>query len=106
MKMKKIFLFFIVVFTGSFLFAQTPVLKFQPLNFSPAKQFHFMNSAAANPNLVLSSPNPDHLPASFDPAIHFPAFFCRMELKAVEHFGIWIKVHAGDYDRYSRPFLR
>ncbi len=37
---------------------------------------------------------------------HYTAFFCKMELKALNHLGIWVKVHAGDYDIYSGSFIR
>jgi len=39
---------------------------------------------------------------AIDPVVHYPAFFCRMELRSVSQLGIWIKLHAGDYDAYSR----
>jgi hypothetical protein len=32
----------------------------------------------------------------------YTAFFCKMELKSVDYFGIWIKVHAGNYEEYTR----
>jgi hypothetical protein len=36
----------------------------------------------------------------------YTAFFCKMELKAVHYFGIYIKVHAGDYDTYTKEAYR
>lgn len=36
---------------------------------------------------------------------HYTAFFCKMELKALDRFGIWVKVHAGDYDGYTNGFV-
>jgi hypothetical protein len=37
---------------------------------------------------------------------HYTAFFCKMELKTIDYFGIYIKVHAGDYDAYTKEPYR
>jgi hypothetical protein len=41
-------------------------------------------------------------PKRFDNEVHYTAFFCKMELNMHERCNIWIKVHAGDYDVYSK----
>ncbi len=33
--------------------------------------------------------------------VHHTAFFCKMEVKTQNTLGIMIKVHAGDYDKYT-----
>lgn len=37
----------------------------------------------------------------FKSPVHHTAFFCKMEMKAVNRLGIWVKIHAGDYDTYT-----
>jgi|GEM_PF-2989886 len=32
--------------------------------------------------------------------VHYPAFFCQMELKSAMRLGVMVKIHAGDYDAY------
>jgi hypothetical protein len=37
----------------------------------------------------------------FDSSVHYTAFFCKMEVRNLERYHVWIKFHAGDYDRYK-----
>ncbi|MGZ4035430.1 MAG: hypothetical protein ACXVPU_07690 [Bacteroidia bacterium] len=41
----------------------------------------------------------------FDSAVHYSAFFCKMELTIFEKSNVWLKFHAGDYDRYTKGNL-
>lgn len=41
-----------------------------------------------------------------DNTLHYNAFFCTMELMNRERFHIWIKLHAGRYDEYTRESKR
>ena len=34
--------------------------------------------------------------------VHYPALFCTMEQKSAHTLGVFVKVHAGDYDTYMR----
>ncbi len=104
MKTKKAFFIFIALLAAGCSFAQTGALKFKALQFNTVNiPFPFSgnlkNSASAD---VISFFSETHAPAMVDPVVHYPAFFCRMELKSVDQLGIWIKIHAGDYDTYSR----
>ena len=92
-----------IFFAGSAAFAQSGLLQPKPLKF-PAPAYNVQAVVPAGP--FSFSKSGAHSPAAFDPAVHYPAFFCRMELKSVSRLGIRIKVHAGDYDAYSRPALQ
>jgi hypothetical protein len=37
---------------------------------------------------------------SFGSFVHYPAFFCQMELKSANRLGVMVKIHAGNYDSY------
>ncbi len=63
-----------------------------PLNFS--------FSSLLNLNNLNHTPENKFVLSAIAPSVKYDAFFCKMELKNREHFHIWIKVHAGDYDQY------
>lgn len=103
MQMKILHLFLLLLFCAAAgrAPAQTDPLRLQPLKFSTVSGgIYFFPQAAFHFSL---RQNNAHVPGTFDPVVHYPAFFCRMELKSVTHLGVRIKVHAGDYDNYSRP---
>ena len=67
-------------------FSQKPVNRI--LSFSPQKT-----------SLIKAfSASPSH--TSFGSFVHYPAFFCQMELKSANRLGVMVKIHAGDYDAY------
>ena len=103
MKTKRSLLFFTAFFSVFLSFAQDP-FALQPLKFGKTAHFGLNRTIAVPAPVLTFKATEEHAPAAFDPEVHYPAFFCRMELKAVKHFGVWIKVHAGDYDRYSREY--
>lgn len=42
-------------------------------------------------------------PAScYVPQEHYTAFFCKLEFLSMQGTRVWFKIHAGDYDSYSR----
>lgn len=83
------------------IFAQSDPLQPRALQFPSTPYPNHFNTPSINTFSLITSGT--HSLAPIDPAVHYPAFFCRMELKTMNHLGIWIKVHAGDYDTYSRP---
>lgn len=62
------------------------------------------------PLLSAVKPAPPSLPGGperaaskpFGSYVHYDAFFCRMERHTLARTGVWVKIHAGDYDRYTR----
>ncbi len=43
-----------------------------------------------------------HILKPFDNNIQYDAFFCKMEVNNAVRFNIRIKIHAGNYDDYTR----
>jgi hypothetical protein len=41
-------------------------------------------------------------PLVFKSPVHYDAFFCRMEQHSADRLKVWVKIHAGDYDRYGK----
>ncbi len=80
------------------LIAQRKGLKFPVLQFQK-KQNYFSSSPGFVKN---NSTSLKEVLKPFDNAVHYSAFFCNMELVMHERCNIWIKVHAGDYDTYSK----
>ena len=66
--------------------------KFSNILF-PAASFSLLNTTSAGYKL------PQNV---FDNQVHYTAFFCKMEVKNRERYNIWLKLHAGDYDNYSK----
>jgi len=71
----------------------------------PNSAFHQKNikrtllSLPHKPSLATAFPvRQNH--ASFGSFVHYPAFFCQMELKSANRLGVMVKIHAGDYDAY------
>jgi hypothetical protein len=98
---------FLLVFFMAPSFAQTIPIKFQtPGSFIVKKQqlFHLPVSEFSVKQLP-DHFNPGNNNFHFDKAVHYSAFFCKMELKAVDHCNVWIKLHAGDYDAYTKNNL-
>ncbi len=101
--MKKLRIFVIIIiamFLASGLFAQSNLSKytfFKPFIIASTHTAQLFNFY---PTLV-GNYNPRPILTNF----HYSAFFCKMELKALDRFGIWVKVHAGDYDGYTNGFV-
>lgn len=38
----------------------------------------------------------------YGPQSHYTAIFCKLEFLSMEATHVWFKIHAGDYDSYSR----
>lgn len=38
-----------------------------------------------------------------DEKVKYDAFFCNLELKSFKKLGVMVKIHAGDYDKYTQP---
>jgi hypothetical protein len=64
--------------------------------FPPSPKIFDFSGVASSKALTLKQP----VLKPFE-GIHYTAFFCRMELKAVKSCNVWLKVHAGDYDNYA-----
>ena len=104
----------IMLFT-SYCMAQVAPLGLNPVTFTPGKSqkrglmysFPANGFAASNhaPDLYIKPETPAVL-KPYRNTFRYTAFFCKMELKAVDYFGIWIKVHAGDYDAYTKEYYR
>jgi len=81
-------------------FAQSNLRKYtfcKPIIISPIQTsslYSFYHISISNTNPVAKLTN-----------FNYTAFFCKMELKALDRFGIWVKVHAGDYDGYTNGFV-
>ena len=102
------FIFILAILFSSSLLAQDNSPKFQiPESFIVKSRPAFILPVIGVDRSLLTNPQKHfentnfHLPQS----VKFPAFFCRMELKSVDHCNFWIKVHAGDYDKYSQDKL-
>ena len=98
-------IFILSIFFSSSLLAQNKEPKFQISESFIVKSHpaYRLPVIAADRSMLTNAQNPFenssfHLPQS----VKFPAFFCQMELKSVDRFNFWIKVHAGDYDKYSK----
>lgn len=94
------------MFYTSASFAQRNLSKFtfaKPMTINPffAPSLYSFNKFSHYNNIV-QGVQYQAIPNNF----HYTAFFCKMELKAMNHFGIWIKVHVGDYDNYSKTYYR
>ena len=61
----------------------------------PSSTFSLANTAPSRYNLPLTV---------IDKQVHYTAFFCKLEVKNLERYNIWLKLHAGDYDNYSKPY--
>ncbi|MCW3071478.1 MAG: hypothetical protein JWO44_1368 [Bacteroidetes bacterium] len=94
-----------IIFTITFIllsasaFSQRNILHTPPLK--QAGRLSFVLSSVNVP-FSLSSEAQKRFPMCVESKVDYPAFFCRMELKSVDRFHIWVKFHAGDYDRYMR----
>jgi hypothetical protein len=79
-----------ISYTPRKLHLAAPQPVFLPSVTSPSYVFVLGNNETPPPaTCVLKSP------------VHYTAFFCKMEVKTQQTLGIMIKVHAGDYDRYT-----
>ncbi len=78
---------------------KTAPLLFSSNNLSgvlfPPSTFLLANPASSTYNLPLTI---------IDKQVHYTAFFCKLEVKNLERYNIWLKLHAGDYDNYSKPY--
>ena len=36
--------------------------------------------------------------------VGYTAFFCKLEVKNLNRYNVWIKFHAGNYDEYSKEY--
>ncbi len=75
---------------------------FKPANdHYSSRQFKLLpHSFAINKSPLLN--NRLHVLKPFDNNIQYDAFFCKMEVNNAERFNIRIKIHAGNYDDYTR----
>jgi hypothetical protein len=62
-------------------------------SFLPEHQLFFLNQ--------IGTPSP-LLPFVFDSSVPKGAVFCRMESNICFHYGIWLKIRAGDVDSYHQ----
>ena len=86
--------------------AQDNTSKVPPLQFPKnKKETNFISSPKTNTSFSLKKTklDPQHQAVQpFDNGVHNTAFFCKMELNVYERCHVWVKVHAGDYDVYSK----
>lgn len=88
----KIFIGFILV--GSGLLAQDPPRVSFPTRL-PKQSFQL--DLLARSDSSISSSRLGYMPTG---QVRYGTFFCDMELKSVKKFGVMIKIHAGEYDKY------
>ncbi len=96
--MKKGLLFLVlnsILIFASSCFAQIGHLHLQP-SFSPKNKIETPHYSS----LLFKQEPPSLKP--YVNQFRYTAFFCKMELKTVDYFGIWIKVHAGNYEEYTK----
>lgn len=99
------FLLILFLLTGSYSYTQTDLLGYKPRQIQFQKPFQ--------PLLIPSVSSPSYAfvlgedrsfttqTCVYKSPVHHTAFFCKMEVKTQNAFGIMIKVHAGDYDKYT-----
>lgn len=104
------FLLFVLMLTISVSFAQNRVVNFSVYKNSEKEHFVFNSIQVSYRNLIATSFS--QVPSvsknfnmkseleSIPSAIHYEAFFCKMEIKACNRFGFQIKVRAGDDDSF------
>ncbi len=100
-KLRIYVIIFMAMFFTSASFAQSNLSKYtfyKPVIISPiytSSLYSFYHQSITNSNPLPKLTN-----------FHYSAFFCKMELKALDHLGIWVKLHAGDYDNYTKLIFR
>ncbi len=87
-------------------FSQTTlaVATLEPIRYTPKALNSFLGGKS-KPVSLLAAPEIKPAMNTINPlgcSIHYEAFFCRMELKITEHLPFWIRIHAGDYDSYTK----
>jgi hypothetical protein len=93
----KQFLILGLIIISSLSYGQQRIIKTIP------SDFHFSSGTG----LYSPSLNPQKYSITpFEKKVSYPAFFCRLELKAVDHLHVWVKFHAGEYDSYADAIER
>jgi hypothetical protein len=104
--MKNVFVFLTIMILALNARAQDHTSKIPPLQFAKNKKVNnFTSSQKTNNTFLLKNAkldNQNRAVQPFDNGVHYTTFFCKMELTMYEHCNMWIKVHAGDYDVYTK----
>lgn len=95
----------VTLFVTSYSVAQATKSSATPLLFGintvsglpfPASAFSLANTASNNNNTPL--------PKEVNNQVGYTAFFCKLEVKNLQRYNVWIKFHAGEYDEYSKEY--
>ncbi|CAN5562149.1 hypothetical protein BH10BAC1_BH10BAC1_02570 [soil metagenome] len=106
--MKKSIFILVASFASSLLIAQGNSPKYQIPEFLVVKSHKAFVLPGSEPtkSLVVNPANfSDNTNFHLTQSVKFPAFFCQMELKSMYKYNVWIKIHAGEYDKYSTDKL-
>ncbi len=73
--------------------------------FSPFENRFLSTTFPTATSLLIASSLPvsrQQILKPFSTGVYYNSFFCKMEVQNLKRYHVWIKFHAGDYDKYSR----